>query len=146
MTGLDQALADAGLDLLRADLGLTVYDGVVPAGVLKAGLTVPPFVLVYTDLRRPAESTSGANGLDGRSVHRSVTWYCHCVGGDAVAARAVAQRVGVALVDASPTVAGIPAESVGQISEVDSAPAGRDESLGVLVMSALRVFELYASA
>jgi hypothetical protein len=51
--GFDQALADAGLNLLRADLSLTVYDGAVPAGVLVAGQAVPPFVLVYTDLSQP---------------------------------------------------------------------------------------------
>ena len=143
--GLDQALANAGLDLLRADASLTVYDGVVPDGVIVAGQPVPAFVVVYTDLTQPAEATSGANTLDGLSRHRSVSWYCHCVGADATAARAVAQRVRTALLDQRPTVAGIPAESVGLISEVDSAPAGRDESLGVPVMSALRVYQLFAS-
>jgi len=144
--GLDQALANAGLDLLRADTGLTVYDGVVPNGTLVAGQAVPPFVVVYTDLTQPADAASGANTLEGKSRHRTVAWYCHCVGNDAITARAVAQRVRTALIDVRPTVAGIPAESVGQISEVQSDPAGKDESLGFPVFSALRVYETFASA
>jgi hypothetical protein len=58
----------------------------------------------------------------------------------------VAQRVRTALLDVRPPVVGVPSESVGLISEVSSSPAGRDESLGVLVMSAQRVFELHVSA
>jgi hypothetical protein len=141
--GLDQALANSGLNLLRADTGLTVYDAVVPNGVLRADQPVPPFVVVYVDLTQPA---SWASNLDGRSQHRTVAWYCHCVGADPIAARAVAQRVRTALIDVRPTVAGIPAESVGLISEVQSAPAGRDESLGFAVITALRVYELHVSA
>lgn len=135
--GLDQALQHVGLNLLVADASLTVYDGSVPTGA------TPPYVVVYTDITQPPQSDSSANALDGKSAHRTVAWYCHCVGGDEETARAVAQRVRTQLLDVRPVVAGV---SCGQISQVDSAPPTRDESTGVLVMSALRVFELYASA
>lgn len=143
--GLDQALADAGLNLLRADVGLTVYDGVVPPDVLKTR-PAPPYVLVHVYVAQPSETASGANALDGRSVHRTVGWHCRCVGADAVTARAVAQRVRTQLLDQRPVVVGIPPESVSQIAEVQSDPAGTDETLGFPVMSVLRVYELYASA
>lgn len=143
--GLDQALANVGLDLLRADADLTVYDGVVPADILTMN-PPPPYVLVYVDLTQPDDDLSGANGLDGAFHHRTVAWYCHCVGADAVAARAVGQRVRTALVGAQPAVAGVAPESVGLIREIDSAPAARNETLGRAVLDAVRVFELYVSA
>jgi len=141
--GLDQALQHVALDLLNADTELTVYDGFVPPGAISAGVPLAPFVVVYTDITRPSESASGAQYLDGRSSHWTAAWYCHCVGGNAEAARAVAQRVRTALLDVAPTVAGV---ACGLIREVNSTPPTRDETTGVLVMDALRVYELYASA
>jgi hypothetical protein len=143
--GLDQALAAAGLNLLRG-AGLTVYDGDPPDDLLKPGTPVPPYVVVWVHLLQPGEDGTGANGLDGLSRSRLVGWYCHCVGGDAVAARAVAQQARTALIDRRPVIAGVPDESIGLIREVDSAPASRDTSLSVPVFDALRVFELHISA
>lgn len=141
---LDRALAGAGLALLAANSELTVYDTVVPNGAL----TDPPepFVLVYTQLSRPADSLSGADTIEGRQMTWTVSWICHCAGATGDAARAVAQQVRATLLGARPAVAGIPAESVGLISEVASQPAGRDESLGFPVITTVRVFELLASA
>jgi hypothetical protein len=136
--GLDQALANVGLNLLRADLSLKVYDGTVPSPT-----PAPPYVLVYTVIARPADAASGAHALSSLSSHWTASWYCHCVGGDAVAARAVAQRVRTQLLDVAPVVAGL---SCGLIRQADSQPPARDETTGVLVMDALLVFELYASA
>lgn len=136
--GLDQALVNVGLTLLRADASLTVYDGVVPSPT-----PAPPYVVVYTSVDRPADTSSGALALAGLSNHWTVSWYCHCVGGDATAARAVAQRVRTQLLDVRPSVSGL---TCGLIRQSQSAPPTRDETTGVLVMDALRVFELFASA
>lgn len=139
--GLDQALVNVGLTLLRADLGppaLVVFDGKVDDPT-----PAPPYVVVYTTVARPTDAPSSAQSLAGLSNHFTVSWNCHCVGGDATAARAVAQRVRTQLLDIQPTVPGL---SCGLIREVDSQPPTKDETTGVLVMDAVRVYELYASA
>jgi hypothetical protein len=136
--GLDQALVNAGLTLLRADASLTVYDGVVPSPT-----PAPPYVVVYTTVSRPVEAPSDALALAGLSNHWTVSWYCHCVGGDATAARAVAQRVRTQLLDVRPVVAGL---SCGLIRQTDSQPPTKDETTGVLVIDQIRVFELFASS
>jgi hypothetical protein len=136
--GLDQALASVGLALLRADVGLTVYDGAVPSPT-----PTPPYVVVYTNVVRPADAPSDALALAGLSSHWTASWHCHCVGGDATAARAVAQRVRTQLLDVRPVVASL---SCGLIRQADSQPPTRDETTGVVVMDALRVFELFASS
>jgi hypothetical protein len=143
---LDRALAAAGLGLLQANDQLTVYDSTVPNGVLSAGVPAPPFVLVYTQLSRPADSLAGADTIEGRQMTWTVSWYCHCAGATGDAARTVAQQVRASLLGAHPAVAGFASESVGLISEVASQPAGRDESLGFPVITTVRVFELLASA
>lgn len=137
--GLDQAIANAGLNLLRSDLGpppLVVCDGKVPAG------TAPPYVQVYFYLDRPIDDPG--NAQDGRSRVWVGHWICHCVGGgeDAVAARAVAQRVRTALLDVRPTVAGFTAAGTGQFRLDSSLPPQRDESTGALVMDAVSTYRL----
>src|SRR5690242_12112005 len=99
--GLDQALANAGLNLLRADTSLTVFDGRVPPGAR------PPYVQVYTTVDRPDADED--NSADGRSRVWVARWICHCVGAgdDASAARAVAQRVRTQLLDQRPTIPGL---------------------------------------
>lgn len=134
--GHDQALADAGLDLLRADALLTVHDGVVPAGAAR------PYVLVYTSISRPSEDPD--NAADGRTAVWVARWICHCVGDNAGAARAVAQRVRTALLDVAPAVAGL---SCGLIRmEAESLPPQRDESTGVPVMDAVETYRLRATS
>lgn len=138
--GLDQALANAGIALLQADLGpppLVVYDGVVPATASANG----GYVLVYTTISRPSDDPD--NALVGRTGVWVVRWICHCVGGTASGARAVAQRVRTALLDVRPTVAGL---SCGLIRmEGDSQPPQRDETTGVLVMDAVETYRLRAT-
>ena len=134
---LDQAVANVGLNLLRADTSLTVFDGMVPDG------TKPPYVLVYTTLARPSDDAG--NAQDGRTRVWIARWICHCVGAgsDAVAARAVAQRVRTQLLDVRPTVAGFDPASVGLIRmEGDPPPPQRDESTGALVMDAVATYRL----
>lgn len=133
--GVDQALANAGLNLLRADAGLTVLDGYVPDG------TLPPYVLVYTHVEWP----DGAPGdsLDGRSKSPTIRWICHCVGGNEIAARAVSQRVRTQLLNQRPTVVGV---SPGLIKQEQSQPPTRDETTGVLVIDAMSVYRLHATS
>lgn len=126
--------AAAVLALLRAAPGstpLVVLDGYVSSG------TVPPYVLVYfSDLdpedadSRPLEEAPG----------RYVVWaYCHSVGGNADAARKVANRVRSALLGAVPTVAG---RSCFPIRREEGSPPDRDESTGSLVMDKVDVYRL----
>lgn len=133
--GLDQNLANAILSLLQADAGLVVYDGIAPEGV------VPPYVLVYTTMGHPSDDPD--NSIDGRSRVFTARWYCHCVGADMQATRAVAQRVRTALLDVRPTVAGL---SCGLIRERPDPPAPvRDEMTGTPVIDSVCIYELRAS-
>ena len=126
-----QAHADAILALLRADPDLTVHDGHVPDG------SEPPYVLVYVADADPEQSNS--HSLTAEST-RHVTWaYCHCVGANQIAARAVAQRVRAALLDVTPT---IPGRACWPIRREDGQPAQRDESTGVVVVDLVDVYRL----
>jgi hypothetical protein len=135
--GLDQALANAGLNLLRADASLTVYDSKAPTGA------APPYVLVYTTVDRPSEDED--NSGDGRTRVWTGRWICHCVGAgeDGIAARAVAQRVRTALLDVRPVIAGL---SCGLIRLEQSDPPQKDETTGSLVLDAVEVFRLKATS
>ncbi len=134
--GLDQVLAHIALDLLTADLGLVVYDGVVPSS------PTPPYVVVYTSVSHFSEDPD--NAIDGRSRVFVARWYCHCVGANAQAARAVAQRVRAALLDVRPVIGSL---SCGLIREEPGAPPpSRDESTGVLVMDAVHTYALRATS
>lgn len=134
--GRDQAMADAGLNLLRADVGppaLVVIDGPVPAG------TDPNlgYVRVYTHIEWPADDPNGAlDGLTGRAV---VRWYCHCIGGNDEAARGVAQRVRAALLDKRPAVPGM---VPGMIRHEQSNPPTADETTGGAVVDLVSVYRL----
>ena len=138
--GIDQAISNVGLALLQADLGpppLVVFDGVVPNGTpVNAG-----YVLVYTTVSRPPDDPDSA--LNGRSGVWVARWICHCVGGNATAARAVAQRVRTALLDVRPTVAGLACGLIRM--EGDSQPPRRDETTGALVMDAVETYRLRAT-
>lgn len=131
--GLDQALIQAGLDLLGADPQLSVYDGTA------AGAS-PPYVLVYGYVDRPMDRPD--NPLDGRSATMLARWYCHCVGSTASGARAVAQRVRTAMLDVRPTVTGL---ACGLIRQEDANPPAADDSTGVRVFDAVLVYQLAAS-
>lgn len=132
--GIDQALVDAGLGLLRADSSLVVHDGQVPNGA------APPYVVVYTTISRRLDDPE--NALDGQSRGITVRWYCHCVGGNAAAARAVGERVRTQLLNQRPTVTGVSCGLIQQ--DVDPLPPTRNESTGTVVMDAVHVYRMRA--
>ncbi|TDB81645.1 DUF3168 domain-containing protein [Micromonospora fluostatini] len=121
----------AVLALLQGAPGTTplvALDGHVPAG------RVPPYVLVYF-----ADNDPEDRSLEDRQ-DRYVLWvYCHNVGGNADAARAVATRVRSALLGVVPVVAG---RDCWPIRREDGDPPDRDESTGVLVMDQVDVYRL----
>lgn len=129
-----QSHANAVLALLAAAAGtpaLKVYDGAVPAG------TVPPYVLVYfADYDPEGADSRPLTGASQRFVLRA---YCHCVGGNQTAARAVAQRVRAALLDVIPSVSG---RRCLPIRREDGQPTQRDESTGTLVQDKVDVYRL----
>lgn len=138
--GLDQALTNVALTLLDADNGpppLLVFDGVVPTGTaVNSG-----YVLVYSYLNRPSENPD--NPLNGQTKVWVCRWILHCVGGTAMAARAVAERARTALLDVRPAVPGL---SCGLIRLEDSQPPRRDETTGALVMDAIQTYRLTATS
>lgn len=139
--GLDQALANAVLGLLRADADYNTrcptYDGVVPDGAKT------PYRVVYLNTLRPSEDVDNAH--DGRSRVWIQYAIVHNVGGgvDASAARAVAQRTRTQLLDVRPVVAGL---SCGLIRLEDSQQPGRDETTGVFVGDAVQTYRFRATS
>lgn len=120
---IDETLAQAGLNLLRADAGLTVHDGRVPDGA------VLPYVLVYTTVSWPA--TGAGNNLTQARSTAMATWNCHCAGENAAASRMVHQRVRAALLNQTVSVLG---RGAAQIKQDDVQAPVRDETTGRLVM------------
>lgn len=133
---LDQAVADAGLALLTADTSLVTLDGIVPGGRL------PPYALVYTTLSRPSEDPD--NAFDGRTRVWVARWIVHCVGDDARASRAVAQRVRTALLDVRPVVAGLVCGPIRM--ETDAQPPQRDETTSRVVMDSVVTYRMRATS
>ena len=128
------AHATALVNLLDADNNppaLVVIAGKVPPGML------PPYVRVYVHVEDPDDAESRPiTGASQRVVARAI---CHCVGGDDIAARAVAQRVRAAYLDVVPTVAGrvcLP------IRHEASNPPVDDESTGTLVVDQVDTYRL----
>jgi hypothetical protein len=130
-----QAHANAILGLLAADIGppaLATLDGFVPAGQL------PPYVVVYFSIASPGGTVAADKvSLDFNSTVMDVNAYCHCVGGNAIAARAVESRVRTALLDVTPVITG---RGCFPIRHVDAMPMQRDESTGPLVMDVVDVY------
>lgn len=123
--------AQAYRTLLTA-AGLTVHDGKVPDA---APL---PYVVLHTVVAHPpADQSPDSSNLDFASNGVWARCYLHSVGGNAQAAREVANRVSVALLDVTPTVAG---RSCGPIRWEDGQPPQRDETTGVLVMDLVDVY------
>jgi hypothetical protein len=132
---LDLAMVNAGLDLLRADDLLTVFDGAVPNPY-----PAPPYVLVYSTVTWPTDDDA-IGSLDGLSRRLVARWICHCVGGNQQASREVAQRVRTALLDRRPQIAGL---QPGFIRGEQDDPPVRNEQTGVVVFDAVHVYRLNA--
>jgi hypothetical protein len=129
--------AAAVLALLAADTGLpslVYFDGFVPPA------TSPPYVVVYFafDQPEPAQD-SQSSSLVMTSARVDCSVYCHSVGANGIAARAVAARVSAALLDITPAVTG---RACFPLRHVDTQPMARDESTGVLVMDQVDVYRL----
>lgn len=127
----DAAAMLALLDADNVSPALVVLDGKVPTGV------EPPYVLVYFSSHMPEGAESQA--LDHRSRRRITRATCHSVGGNAAAARAVAERVQQALLDIQPTITGRVAFPIRH--ELGQDPR-RDESTGGEVQDKIDVYRL----
>lgn len=130
-----QAHADAFLAQLATAAGspaLVVCDGQVPDG------TLPPYALVYFYIETPdglvapdkVPLTFDSDVIDARA-------YVHCVGSNAVAARAVAGRVRSAVLNVTLSIAG---RSCFPIRWREGQPPQRNEETGVLVMDLVDVY------
>lgn len=126
------AHAGAVLALLNAAITAPrkVYDGKVPAD---ANAATNPYVLAYFDAARPDLSFRGIT----HTFQLRIT--CHSVGGNAQAARRVAESVAAALLDVTPTVAG---RKCYPIRWEDGTPPQRDETTGVTVMDQIDTYVL----
>ncbi|PZF98259.1 DUF3168 domain-containing protein [Micromonospora deserti] len=129
-----QAHADAILARLRATANLTVYPEPDSPAQVPAGAE-PPYVSVHITTRYDLGPSLAMES--GRAV---TTVTCHCVGGNAIAARAVAQLVSGALLDFVPTIAGRTCWPIRQ-DPVDNPPRP-DESTGQLVMDLVAQYRL----
>jgi hypothetical protein len=118
------------LDADNASPALNVYDGKVPDGT---DPRTSPYVLVY------CYSTDPDLDFTGRSYTFTLNVVAHCVGGNAQAARMVADRVRTALVDVTPAVSG---RSCYPIRRTESVPPQRDESTGSTVMDQVDTYVL----
>lgn len=129
------AHAKAVLDLLDADNtapALVVLDGLVPSG------QTPPYVLVYFSIGTPsAELAPDKTSLNFDGTAVDLQAYCHSVGGNGAAARAVATRVRNALLNVTPTVAG---RSCFPIRWQEGQPPQRDETTGTPVFDQVDVY------
>lgn len=128
-----QAHADAVLGLLvPAAVTVPVLDGFVKPG------TVRPYLLVYMYLETP----DGLEAPDAVSLNFDSDvvnfWiYCHCVGDDAKAARAVSAQARLALLNVTPVVG---TRSCFPIRNRPGSPPRRDEETGPLVMDQVDVY------
>lgn len=134
---LDTALAKAGVDQLRADLTLTVYDGRVDNGAVR------PYVLVYPWVGRPEDADS--NALDGLSRTLIARWYCHCVGDTREAATAMSQRARTQLLDKLLTVPGFPNLGLTLVKQESAPQPTLDETTGTPVFDAVCVYKVRAT-
>jgi hypothetical protein len=134
---LDQAVVNAVFAQLALDTSLVVYDSVVPSNPTPT----PPYCVVYTHVMRPDEDKD--NPLTGRSAVWLVRFITHAVGSNAVAARAVTQRVRTQLLDFRPVVTNM---TCGLVRMEDAQPPQRDESTGALVMDAITTYRLRATS
>lgn len=127
--------ANAFLALLQAVPGMTTYDGAVPRAP-----TVPPerYALVYFSIENPdGVAAPDKTSLTFDAVAINARAYVHCVGGNAMSARAVSGLVRDAVLNVTPSVAG---RSCFPIRWLEGQPPQRDESSGPLVMDLVDVY------
>ena len=134
MSNVESDHAAAILALLNANVVLAgkVYDGKVADPIPS-----PPYVLVYLHMERLPDALG--NALDGLSKAVTIRAICHCVGADAIGARAMAYQVSAALLDVRPTIG---TRNCGLIQQESSQPPVRDELTGTLVMDAIDTYRL----
>lgn len=134
--GLDQAMVDVGLALLRADavLASIVFDGEVP------NPRPPRYALIYTTVAWPGDDLD-SQSLDAKTSRAIVRWYCHFVGETQAASRALAQRGRTQLIDQRPAIDGM---TPGFIREDQSEPPEpvRNEATGITVFDSMHVYRL----
>jgi hypothetical protein len=124
--------ADAFLALLRADAELTVHDGAVPDD------GDPPYALVYFYVETPDGLVAPDKvPLTFNSDVLECWGYVHCVGANAVRARAVSGRVRSALLNKTLVIAG---RECFPIRWRQGQPPQRDETTGPLVMDQVDVY------
>lgn len=128
---VDELHARAGLGLLIADPGLTVYEGFVPNGFAL------PYVLVYTSVEWPEEGEG--QSFDATTSTCVTHWYTHSAAVTEQAARAVAGRVRGRLVNVRPD---IPGRSCCLIQQESSLPAVRDQTTGTTVFDIVAAYVL----
>lgn len=137
MSGGIQDHADAYLGLLRSTTDLTVYPAAEPGDNVQVvpASAAPPYVAVHLGVNY----TTGPSGLHFPSSRAVVRAYCHCVGANDIAARAVAQLVIDALLDKVPTITG---RTCFPIRLETDAPPRVDESTGRPVTDLALTFRL----
>lgn len=121
--------ADVWLNLLEPEPNLTIYDGAVPNGA-----TTPYALIYFTGSRLPMADGNALDGASREFVSRAIV---HCVGGDQIAARAVAAKVESRLLDVRPIVSGRTCGLIRQESVLDPV---RDETTNVLTMDMVTVY------
>lgn len=129
--------ANAVLALLAADGLLTTYDGRVPD---PPAVPAKQYVLVYMSASTP-DGTAEPDKvpLSGDSDVLDLSIVCHCVGGDATAARAISGRVRALLLNVRVVISG---RACFPIRWREGQPPQRDETTGRLVMDQVDVYGL----
>ena len=131
-----QDLANAVLALLGEDTQLTTYDGAVPDS------PAAQYALVYLYIETPDGLTvPGQLSLTLASTTINLRAYVHCVGGNAMSARAISGRVRAALLDVTPIVAG---RSCSPIRWLEGQPPSRDEETGAVVFDQVDVYGFWS--
>lgn len=134
---LDQALADAFLAALALDASLTVYDGIVPSNPTPN----PPYAVVYSHVARPFDDPDLP--LTNKSNVWVARWIVHGIGLNAMAARAVAERVRFNVLGVVLSVSGLVCSP---IRMEESQPPTRDETTGPAYMDAAITYRMRATS
>lgn len=130
---LDELHAQVGLTLLTANPALgpaKVFDGKVPDPTPD-----PPWVLVYSVVEWTRDGIGTA--ITASQITVTTTYYCHCVGLTAAAARVVGMQARQSLLNVRPVITG---RNCGPIKQFETVPPQRDETTGRLVMDAVGVY------